>query len=62
MAMPKYVDLLSNILGVALISKTTHENIGFEKLQQIINLVPWECFFFSGFLNIVWEYLEIDIR
>ena len=31
----KYIDLLSNILGVALISKTTHENIGFEKLQQI---------------------------
>ena len=34
---------------VCLISKTTHENIGFEKLQQIINLVPWECFFSQDF-------------
>ena len=36
-------------LALALISKTTHENIGFEKLQQIINLVPWECFFSQDF-------------
>ena len=36
-------------LLLALISKTTHENIGFEKLQQIINLVPWECFFSQDF-------------
>ena len=50
-------------LALALLSKTTHENIGFEKpIYQ--SIAPKGPIFILGFcfLNIVWEFLEIDFR